>query len=242
MVAHSFDIFYVATKFILPMLDDLKFSPIESNEYCKYIRLYDQNDENIKQNIRDLLLYCAKLRPYMAFYKMQINSRNITAHHILKNEVDLILPKFCEKQRSKRGIFGTLFSGFIGLAFKGISSSLHHKRCNALKKAVKAMSISTDIHKNKLMHLENTLIMYGIYNAETSEKLIKTVHVLHNCQSMYESLLAGQVSAAYEAYLQMHGACCIQHYAVNSMLYLCMIKEKYIEIYNEFISQLCIYA
>ena len=34
----------------------------------------------------------------------------------------------------------------------------------------------------------------------------------------------------------------IQHYAVNSMLYLCMIKEKYIEFYNEFISQLCIYA
>ena len=34
----------------------------------------------------------------------------------------------------------------------------------------------------------------------------------------------------------------MQHYAVNSMLYLCTIKEKYIEIYNEFISQLHIYA
>ena len=87
----------------------------------------------------------------MAFYKMQINSRNITPHHILKNEVDLILPKFYEKQRSKRGSFGTLISGFIGLAFEGISSFLHHKRHNALKKAVKAMSISTDTHRNKLM-------------------------------------------------------------------------------------------
>ena len=59
---------------------------------------------------------------------------------------------------------------------------------------------------------------------------------------MYKSLFAGQASAAYEAYSQMHGVCGIQHYAVNSMLYLCMIKEKYIEIYNEFISQLHIYA
>ena len=90
----------------------------------------------------------------MAFYKMQINSHNITAHHILKNEVDLILPKFYEKQKSKRGICGTLISGFIGL-----SSFLHHKRHNALKKAVKAMAVSTDTHRNKLMHLENTLIM-----------------------------------------------------------------------------------
>ena len=30
------------------------------------------------------------------------------------------------------------------------------------------------------MHLENTLVMYGVYNAETLEKLIKTVHALHS--------------------------------------------------------------
>ena len=104
------------------------------------------------------------------------------------------------------------------------------------------MSVSTDTHRNKLMHLENTLIMYGIYNAATLEKLIKTVHLLHDCQSMYESLFASQASAVYKAYSQMHGANGIQQYAVNSMLYLCMFKEKYIEIYNEFISQLHIYA
>ena len=85
----------------------------------------------------------------MAFYKMQINSHNITAHHILKNEVDLNLPKFYEKQKSKRGIFGTLISGSIGLEFEGLSSFLHHKRHNALKRAVKAMAISTDIYRNK---------------------------------------------------------------------------------------------
>ena len=68
----------------------------------------------------------------MVFYKMPIKACNITRHHILKNEVDLILPKFYEGQKSKRGIFGALISGFIGLAFEGISSFLHHKRqCSA---------------------------------------------------------------------------------------------------------------
>ena len=104
------------------------------------------------------------------------------------------------------------------------------------------MLVSTDVQRNKLMHLENTLIMYGVYNAETLEKLVKTVHALHSRQSLYESILAGQVLAAYESYSQMHGACSIQHYAVNSMLFLYTIKDKYIEIYNEFISQLHIYA
>ena len=124
----------------------------------------------------------------MAFYEMQIKSHNATAHNILKNEVDLMLPKLYENQKSKRGIFGTLISGFIGLAFEGISSFLHHRKHNALKKAVKAIFISTDMHRNKLMCLENTVIVYEIYNAETLEKLVKTVCALLDCQSMYESL------------------------------------------------------
>ena len=39
----------------------------------------------------------------MAFYKMQIKAHN-TADHILRNGVDLILTKFYEGQKSKRGI------------------------------------------------------------------------------------------------------------------------------------------
>ena len=58
----------------------------------------------------------------MALYKMQIISHNLTAHKILKNEVNLILPKFHREHRNKKGIFGAIISGFLGLAFEGISS------------------------------------------------------------------------------------------------------------------------
>ena len=37
----------------------------------------------------------------------------------------------------------------------------------------------------------------------------------------------------------MHG---VQHYMMNALFYLCTIKEKYIAVYNEFITQLCIYT
>ena len=104
------------------------------------------------------------------------------------------------------------------------------------------MSIQTDIQRNKLMHLENTLVMYGIYNMQTLEKLVKTVHVLHSRQSSYKSLFTDWTLVAYEFYSQIHGTQGIQHYVINSMLYLRTIKDKYIEIYNEFISQLHISA
>ena len=95
MLAHSFDRFYVVTKFILPMMDDLKLSPIKyDKEHNCLHNLDDKDNDQMKENKRDLLSYCAKLRPYMSFYKMQTNAHNKTAHHILMSEVDLILPKF----------------------------------------------------------------------------------------------------------------------------------------------------
>ena len=100
------------------------------------------------------------------------------------------------------------------------------------------MSISMDAQRKKLMHLEKTLVMYGIYNAETLEKLVKMVQVIHSRQSLIEGLFTGQWVAAYETYSQMHEAHSIQHYAINSMLYLHTIKDKYIGIYNKFILQL----
>ena len=37
MEAHSFNRFYVVTKFILPTMDDLKLSPINHNGECRYL-------------------------------------------------------------------------------------------------------------------------------------------------------------------------------------------------------------
>ena len=91
MLANSFDRFYIVTKFILPMTHDLKLSPIKYDQECKYLNDLDYNDsEQIKANIKGLITYCTKLRPYMGSYKMQIKECNKTANHILKNEVDLI--------------------------------------------------------------------------------------------------------------------------------------------------------
>ena len=57
MLAHSFDGFYVITKFILPTLDDLKLSAIRYDKDCKYMHnLDDQNNEKIKHNIKDTFI------------------------------------------------------------------------------------------------------------------------------------------------------------------------------------------
>ena len=45
------------------------------------------------------------------------------------------------------------------------------------------MEAKADIHCNKLIHLEDTLVMYGVYNVEALEKLINTIHCMHNTKT-----------------------------------------------------------
>ena len=71
---------------------------------------------------------------------------------------------------------------------------------------------------------------------------METVQVLHSHQLLIEQLFTGQQVAAFKMYSKMQNACGVQHYGMNALLYLCTIKEKYITVYNEFITQLCIYA
>ena len=81
MLAHSFDR-YVITKFILPTLDDLKLSPIRYDKECNYLRkLDDQDDDQIKENIKDLLFYCTKVKLFMVLYKMQIKSQSYSTQY-----------------------------------------------------------------------------------------------------------------------------------------------------------------
>ena len=63
-----------------------------------------------------------------------------------------------------------MISGFVGLALKELQAFLHNRRHTALHKAVHAMSSKANIQRNKLMHLEDTLVMYGVYSAEMLEK------------------------------------------------------------------------
>ena len=96
------------------------------------------------------------------------------------------------------------------------------------------------IQHNKLIQLENSMLMYGIYNVETLEKLIDTVHNIHNTSS-HERLFAGQQSSLTLKSLYTNSLG-LYHYSINSLLYLRTVQDKYIALYRELITtQLHIY-
>ena len=130
-VSHSFDRFYIVTKFELPKVEDLKFDDIPYDVECTHL-----DNSKPGQSFRiltDIKRYCIKIALHIEYYRKQITYYNQIAPDILTNELALILPTFPTQKREKRGIITSLITGFISLAYEGISSFLHHKRQKALK-------------------------------------------------------------------------------------------------------------
>ena len=83
---------------------------------------------------------------------------------------------------------------------------------------MKAMETKVNIQCNRLIHLDNSMVMYDVYNVETLENLINTVHHIHNTTTPNEKLFTGELHTAFTWYVNKQG---VHHYAINSLLYLC---------------------
>ena len=105
MLANSFNRFYGVTKLILPTASDINFSKFNFKDNSGYLRKRGKgHNHRIEKCILYLIDYCTKIKSYVHFYKQQIESLNDTAHHILENEIDIVLLKFAQKEK-KREVF-----------------------------------------------------------------------------------------------------------------------------------------
>ena len=103
------------------------------------------------------------------------------------------------------------------------------------------MDNEADIQHNTLLKLDNTMLMYWIYNDDTLDKLINTVHEIHKVTSSHEKLFTGEHNPTIFRLLYMD-ALGMQQYAFNSLLFLRVVQDKYISLYNELITQLGSYV
>ena len=102
------------------------------------------------------------------------------------------------------------------------------------------MENEVNIQCNKLLKLDNTMLMYGMYNAEMLEKLINTFHEIHNVTSSHKKLFAGEHNPTIFRLLYTN-AFGVQQYAFNSLLFLRVVQDKYISLYRKLITQLRTY-
>ena len=135
MLAHSFDRFYVVTRIEIPKVWDLNLTVFQFDYNCSHVAHIGKDTKfKIPSTIKDMFnVYCRNIIPYMYLYKHQVEYYEKTVYNILVKDIGMILPKFgniennVQSKHPKRHIISVLISGFIGLAFEGISSYLQHK-------------------------------------------------------------------------------------------------------------------
>ena len=93
-ISHSFDRFYVVTKFELPKVQDLQFTTIPYDKGCNHLDEAKSKGKYPLGLIDKVKEYCVKKALHINYYKKQIEYYNQTAHAILTNEIALILPTF----------------------------------------------------------------------------------------------------------------------------------------------------
>ena len=101
------------------------------------------------------------------------------------------------------------------------------------------MEKKTNLQQNQIHHLEDTMIMYGVYNSDTLMTLIKMVHNMQNTTTWKEKTFVGKLNQTYQVYLNEEGT---HNFAINCVLFLTTMREKYVEMYERFIEELQVYS
>ena len=83
-----------------------------------------------------------------------------------------------------------------------------------MHKAVEVMTVLTYIQRNTLLHLENTMVMYGIYNAEMLENLVKQ-YMLYTADKHYMKIY---LQARYQQPIKLIHKCTV--HVVSSIMEL----------------------
>ena len=102
------------------------------------------------------------------------------------------------------------------------------------------MENKVNLQHNKLIHIEDSMVMYGIYNAEISEKLITTIDKIQNITTLNKRLFVSKLSSSFTWYLTEEGvkSLCYKFPSISKN-----IERKYVKkMYEQFIVQLHTYA
>ena len=80
------------------------------------------------------------------------------------------------------------------------------------------------------------MIMYGKYNSDTLMELVNMVHQMQNVTTWKEKVFVSKMKHKLE---DIHNEF---NYLIDAVLFLTMVKEKYVRMYEKFINELKSYS
>ena len=142
--------------------------------------------------------------------------------------------------REKRGLIGIavpILGKLATIAIEALGSHLQKKRRRAMAKALGRMESSQFLTKNQLYKLDNDLLMFGDYEIQTTDGMIKLLGNLNNRTLYLERMITGQEPTTAKNYLKnnLRGTEIFSH---QVQMYMQAMRERYLRVPENLISEL----
>ena len=111
----------------------------------------------------------------------------------------------CKHEREKRGLLGIavpIFGKLATIAIEALGSHLQKKRRRAMAKALERMESNQFLNKNQLYKLDNDFLMFGDYEIQTTDGMIRLLGNLNNRTQYLERIITGKDPATDKNYLR----------------------------------------
>ena len=134
--------------------------------------------------------------------------------------------------RKKRGLIGIampILGKLATIAIEALGSHLQKKRRRAMAKALGRMESSQFLTKNQLYKLDNDFLMFGDYEIQTTDGMIKLLGNLNNRTLYLERIITGQEPTTAKNYLRnnLRGTEIFSH---QVQMYMQAMRERYLRI------------
>ena len=156
------------------------------------------------------------------------SSESLQAEIQLEEEDVLNSEKPDDNSRDKRGVmaFLPLIGKIATIAVEALGSHLQRKRQRAMIKAVNHLQSNQFLTKNQLYTLEKDFLMYGEYDVQSTDGLIKVLKNLNNRTVFLEKMLTGHSHKMMNKYVTEGRG--IDMYSHQMNLYVQAMRERYL--------------
>ena len=142
--------------------------------------------------------------------------------------------------REKTGILSIalpIVGKLATIAIEALGSHLQRKRRRALAKALEKMQSQQFLQRNQLFKIKQDFLMYGDYEVQTTDGMIKLLRNLNNRTVNLEKVLSGKDLRLASLYLNLNlrGT---EIYSHQLNLYIHSMKERYLRVPENLISEL----
>ena len=179
--------------------------------------------------------------------EIDIPNKHVTPEHLQAGEsgnlhvknvyTNTSQSKLTRKRRGILGIALPIVGKIATIAIEALGSHLQKKRRRAMAKALGRMESSQFLTKNQLYKLDKDFLMFGDYEIQTTDGMIKLLGNLNNRTLYLEKIITGQDPNAAKNYLRdtMRGTEIFSH---QVQMYMQAMRERYLRVPENLINEL----